>query len=337
MEADTKHRPAATEQAPSAQKKSGKDAGSGNATAPKKGPGRPKKENIAAAFDICGVVEKATNPEFLLEAVSCSASMFKQIFGLFKSYDAEVICAKFRPAGIEFTALDHLLVSNIFISVNVYQFNYYFCREEFTIFIAREHLENIFAGLDKGSYKVTLVVNSDVRAKLFIVVKDLEYASLATYEVVGIDRPRVPPDIDLTRDANFPVKFTVPSKYLRQRINQMKKFAKGTWRIHKRDGKPLQFTFDDGRVKTITYNEMFENDATIRLQTTLLPAEIFVATIPIGHISPFSSLNLGEEVHICLDSAKGATLATVVKQYDKDLFTVNIFLSTSTRKDEIQG
>lgn len=281
----------------------------------KKKPGRPKNPTTCVPIEVHGIVKEPVNPGDVLELVYSNPTMFKKLFLLYKQYEVSEIEMNFDPAGLKIVTKDHIGKSNIYATIDGGCTNLYYCKQLMRICVNRDSLEKILKALIKTNYKITFVLREeDYRKTLHLITRDAEFNTEDTYAIDVVFKPeefaRMAYNDD---DTDYPIKFQLTSKHFKSRINHIRELSP-TLTIQKSGDDPLQFTFD--KAQKIHWTSVYNDPEKIKLKSTILPDDIFNASVVIDYIKPFSNSSIGDEVFIAADKHKKMSFMTRLDKRD---------------------
>lgn len=279
----------------------------------KKRVGRPRKRTAVVPIELHGIAAAASSPDNYMELVYCNPKMYKKMFALLKKYVCNEVTMTFTPTELIISSVDHLGKSNICMTVDGKMMNHYFCTGIVKIHVMREQIEKVFCTLDKTHYKITFLLKHNNMNTLEIIIRDSEYDNDDNYSI-EILQNMVDDVATKDDDSGYPVKFTMSSKHFKKKIDDISKFSK-KMAIQKTADGPLQLSFDEIKNK-INYNGVYRSAEKIQLQAILEPDDMFMVSIFIENIKPFSTLNLGDAVTIAADKSKKLSLTTSLDVVD---------------------
>jgi hypothetical protein len=308
--------------------------GSTQNTPVKKRPGRPRKniENVPVEFK--GIVENPFDVDDYVEMVYTNPRLFKRINVLYKNYTCSEICFNFTENTVEIIAVDRYKVVNAYTTFDSKLLNHYWCKTPVSIWVKRESIEKIFSTIDKTTSKITFILKSDYRSNLYILIHDLEYDSVDNYVVEVICKPADVNFIPKFDDVEYPIKFTLSSKHLKRKINDISKVSNNLIIIKEGDN-PLQLTYEEA--KMINYNGVYNNNEKINLKSNITPTDTFMISTKVSHIRPFSNSNFGENVHIAASRVNNISFTTLLDKSSVGAYIVEVkvFVQIDTAKDVV--
>ena len=269
--------------------------------ATRRGPGRPPSKPAPPPLEQRGVVGAPLDANNRLEFVYSDPSVFKSLFTYFKNIKARDIHLRCNPSGLTFFARDHSKTSRVVAHVSGEHVNWHFCDGEFWLGINREHVEKIFASIDKTLFKITILQSVDDPNTITFVFKDAEIEKECNYRVNLSMYPR---DEDLyeaeralapaTMQALFPIEFTLSAKQFKKSISDASNYSE-MLTFEKLGAHPLQLTYARAN---LVYNEVYRSAAKIRLRSAVSEGTIFRATVKIANVKSLASSMVTDDVRI---------------------------------------
>lgn len=267
----------------------------------RRGPGRPPSKPAPPALEQRGVVAAPRDASNRLEFVYGDPSVFKSLFTYFKNIKARDIHLRCNPTGLTFFARDHSKTSRIVAHVAGEHVNWHYCDGEFWLGLNREHVEKMFAAIDKTLFKITILQSVDDPNSLTFVFKDAEIekecnyrVSLSTYprdeELYEAERALTPAALT----ALFPVEFMLSAKQFKKSIGDASNYSE-TLTFEKLGAHPLQLTYARAN---LVYNEVYRSALKIRLRSAVADGAIFRATVKIANVKSLASSMVTDDVRI---------------------------------------
>jgi len=280
----------------------------------KKKPGRPRKKVVSMPIEIHGIVNEPIDKGDEMELAYCNPIMFKKLMQLYKAFEVSEIEMIFDTLGVKIITKDHLGKSIIYSTIDGRCMNFYYCKKPIRICIKRDNLERVLSTINKNHYKITFQLKEDYRSTMYLTIKDSEYNNENEYEVeVGT----IPEEVIIGKikddESNYPISFKISSKHFKTTINNSRKISQ-TFTIQKCGDEPLQFTFD--KPQKVNWIGVYNDPEKINLQSSLKDDDIFIVSVFIDHIKPFSNSNIGEEVFIYADKKEKMCFMTRMDKKD---------------------
>ena len=149
----------------------------------RRGPGRPPSKPPAPPLEKKGIVDSPKDSNNRLEFVYSDPTVFKSLFTYFKNIKARDIHLRCSPSGLTFFARDHSKTSRIVATVAGEHVNWHYCEGEFWLGINRDHIEKMFAAIDKTFFKMTIIQTQDDTNSIIFIFKDAEIDKECNYKV----------------------------------------------------------------------------------------------------------------------------------------------------------
>ncbi len=282
-------------------------------SAEKKRPGRPRKKAVTAPIEVHGVVERPVNDDDVMEMVYCNPSLFKKLLQLYKQFDVGELEMNFDKTCLKIYCKDHLKKSNIYTEIDGRCMNLYYCKMPIRIYVTRDSLERILGMMGKNHYKITFLLKENYKSMMYIVIKDIEVDSDDAYDVDVISRPDTAAWDARDDDSAYPIKFKLPSKHLKARINNIRKISPVII-VQKVGNGPIQLTFDKAR--NVNFTGVYKDSDKIDLKSTIADDDIFSVSVEIDYVKPFSNSNIGDDVLIAADKTERISFMTCLDKKD---------------------
>jgi len=267
----------------------------------RRGPGRPPSKPAPPALEQRGIVLAPLDANNRLEFVYNDPSVFKSLFTYFKNIKARDIHLRCTPAGLTFFARDHSKTSRVVAHVAGEHVNWHYCDGEFWLGINREHVEKMFASIDKTLFKITILQSVEDPNTITFVFKDAEIDKECNYRISLSIYPR---DEDLYEAERalapaliqtlFPIEFTLSAKQFKKSISDASNYSE-LITFEKLGTHPLQLTYAKSN---LVYNEVYRSAAKIRLRSAVNEGTIFRATVKIANVKSLASSMVTDDVRI---------------------------------------
>lgn len=302
----------------------------------KKKPGRPKKKLEAPPIDIRGIQREPLDDEDMIEFVYHNPSLFGKILKLFKKYSVSQIELKFELEGLRMVCKDHINKSKIEVFIDGSKMNLYYCREPIRICIERDRLDKVLGILNVNHNKITILSKKDdYRSVLYIVVRDAEYESTEESRIDVIYKPEENDDAGIKdNDTDYPIKFSLSSKHFKNRVSHIKKQGK-IMMIEKNGNDPLRITSEiDHKINDAG---VYQNSEKIGLRSTVAADDIFITSVFVDYIKPFSDTTIGDMVHISAHKTEKLSMLTHVDSCDNNTWACTIKIFTEIKSHRPAG
>jgi hypothetical protein len=294
----------------------------------KRNPGRPKKQVIKKVVAKEGIVQlpmnfalKDTQSSLVnaIEVVYDNPVIFKKIFHLFKVMGVETIRILFDKELIKMYGLDHLKKSSIYVKIFGSRINRYYCEEPLEIGCNTIKANEIMSTLNKDHGQIIIATNRQYkRSKITLILANdpLEEDGVDNIEIDTVEPYDWQIERDLEKEAYYPIKFTVSSKYFKRKISDFNKSC-DILRIEKNGHELLNFSYNhsDKRGDHHTY---FKNPGKINLISMIEEDEIFSTSVFLEYIKLFSSSLIADDIQISADKENDLIFTAVLDQDEKD-------------------
>ena len=277
-------------------------ASDGAAAGPKRrGPGRPPSKPPPPPLEKKGIVDSPKESNNRLEFVYGEPVVFKSLFTYFKNIKARDIHLRCSPQGLTFFARDHSKTSRIVAVVAGEHVNWHYCEGEYWLGINRDHVEKMFASIDKTFFKLTIIQTQDDTNSLTFIFKDAEVDKECNYKVMlstyAPDEDLYEAEKTLTPEglvANFPIEFTLTAKQFKKSISDASNYS-DTITFEKLGSYPLQLTYTKSNM---IYNEVYRTAEKIHLRSAITDSSTFRCTVKIANVKSLASSMVTDDVRI---------------------------------------
>lgn len=285
----------------SSTKRSSTPSAAAAAALKRRGPGRPPSKPPAPPLDKKGIVDSPRDSNNRLEFVYGDPTVFKSLFTYFKNIKARDIHMRCSPAGLTFFARDHSKTSRIVAVVAGEHVNWHYCEGEFWLGINREHVEKMFASIDKTFFKITIIQAQDDVNSLTFIFKDAEIDKECNYKVTlssyAVDEDLYEAEETLSAEglvANFPIEFTLTAKQFKKSISDASNYS-DTVTFEKLGSHPLQLTYAKS---SMMYNEVYRTAEKIHLRSAVPDGSTFRCAVKIANVKSLASSMVTDDVRI---------------------------------------
>lgn len=269
--------------------------------AKRRGPGRPPSKAPAPPLDRKGIVDSPKDSNNRLEFVYSDPTVFKALFTYFKNIKARDIHLRCSPAGLTFFARDHSKTSRVVAVVAGEHVNWHYCEGEYWLGINREHVEKMFASIDKTFFKITIVQTQDDPNSLTFIFKDAEIDKECNYKVTlsayAPDNDLYDAEKTLTTEgllANFPIEFTLTAKQFKKSISDASNYS-DTVTYEKLGTHPLQLTYNKSNMM---YIEVYRTADKVCLRSSVADTSTFRCMVKLSNVKSLASSMVTDDVRI---------------------------------------
>jgi len=272
----------------------------------KKRVGRPKLANTARKSNKrLGI---ASQPKFNDNIVEMSYDIpmnFKKIFNLFKLMIVREIKIEFNINNIKISGMGHLQKNFINLCIDGSKLSQYYCRHNVIIVVDLKNIDKVIQKIDKSYDSIYIIAKEDSYKKNINIVLNDEKQGTKEFHTISL-MTDVSNDMDTIFNSlkyhDYPVTFTLPSKYFKKVINDIFKFST-EFTIERKPGILLSFPYDTNS-KNVDVNHIFTNEKIFKIKSTLEPDEYLSTTINIEYIRSLATSIISDNVEIFVDSKK---------------------------------
>lgn len=270
---------------------------------PKKGPGRPRKTPKKEPLPRKGIANEPAGPDNVIEMIYDSPAIFKKIIAFFKSLASSDIQIIFREKDIIFYSKDHLCKSDTRVKIDATKLNHYYCKETINIAVNCQEIEKILNKIDKEYSNIILISTRGNTQKSINLILENDNQIDEHHVIDLVELKNVMKNEEEFIDEDYMVKFTLPGRYFRKTINDIKAIS-SKLSIQQDDYKaPLTISYMSLN-KKIRAHHVMKNASKIKLESQLVQGESFMVTIKAEYIKPISTAHIADEVWILVDEEK---------------------------------
>lgn len=270
----------------------------------KKGPGRPRKTPKKEPIPRTGISLTPTDPSHVVELLYDSPIVLKKIVAFFKSLASSQIQIIFRRGHIIFYAKDHHKKSKIRIKIDGDKMNHYYCEREIDMGVSCRELELILNRVDKEYNSIVIIVDRKYVQKNIMVMlrnNDIQINEMHTIDVNG-NYTHIENEQEFI-DEDYTIQFTLPGKYFRKTINDIKTMTQQLSIQQDSMNDALEFGYSSPN-KKIRSCHTFNSTNRINLISKLTDNDSFRVDIKIDYIKPISSAHIADKITIFVDENK---------------------------------
>lgn len=267
----------------------------------RKGPGRPKKKPNKKQTDKIGIANQPKNINNHVEFIYDNPEVFKKLFQFFKSAEVDDIEMIFNPASIIMYTTDHSKKTQIRVKIDAAKLSFYYCKEKISIGIKANEIEPIMKKIDKWYDKLTITV-SKLHSELSLTLQN----TLMMDECFRIERMTNYNKIEseqIFNDLNYMIKFTLPSKFFKKFVSDIKELSNYISIVQEGENKPVKFEYEK-KGKKVKASSSFKEPEKVNLVSTITNEGTFRVSLVTDHIKDISSSQLSEQVDIMIDENK---------------------------------
>jgi hypothetical protein len=293
-----------------------------NASRPAKRPvGRPKIIKPALQTTARkGIVAEPNIPDHALEFVYDTPVNLKKIFTLFKLMDTRDVKMEFRLSGVRISGAGHLKHNFIDLHIDSAKLTQYFCKHNMIMVIDQKNLEKVIQKIDKSYNSIHFIAKHDSYMKELYVVLNDETQGIKEYHTISLLESSTAMDDNVVTSLpyhNYPLSFTLPSKYFKKVVGDISKFSKD-FTVERRTGVLLAFPYDSNS-KTIDVNHVFTRPDLFNIHSCLNDTEFLSTTVRIEYIQSLATALLSDQINIYVDHENMMVFKTTI---DDTAFTL---------------
>jgi len=267
----------------------------------KKGPGRPRKVPIKKITPRGGIKKSPIDKENLVEFAYENPILLKKTFGFFKSLASSEIQIIFRKTEVIIYSQDHHNKSKVRIRIDANKLNHYYCKpDEIELGLTCKNVELILNKTDKDYNNIQISINKGNERKCILFSMETCLNILEEHNIEIVSQYHHMEHEDNFLKTNHVINLTLPGKYFKKTINDMKNIAKDLIIGQDDNESPVVFKYTSDN-KKIKSNHKITNNDKVKLVSNLKEDETFLIEIKIEYIKPISSIQLAESITISLD------------------------------------
>lgn len=260
-----------------------------------------------------GIVAEPVVEEHALEMVYDIPVNLKKIFTLFKLMDTRDVKMEFRLSCVRISGAGHLKHNFIDLTIDSSRLSQYFCRHNIIMVIDQKNLEKVIQKIDKSYSSIHFIAKQDSYMKeLFVVLNDDAQGVKEYHTISLLESSNASDDTGVSSlpYINYPLSFTLPSKYFKKVISDISKFSKD-FTIERSAGVPLSFPYDSNS-KTIDVNHVFTNADIFKISSTLSENEFLSTSVRIEYIQSLATALLSDYINVFVDKENMMVFKTTV-------------------------
>jgi uncharacterized pyridoxamine 5'-phosphate oxidase family protein len=171
--------------------------------------------------------------------------------------------------------------------------------------LSEKELEVILNKVDGGYSNIILLstVGNIQKHITLILDNDIQIDEMHSIDLIG-QYKRMDSKIESEFvDENYMLKFTLPGRYFRKTINDIKSMSQQISITQEDFEAPLVFEYNTTNKKTRSKHTV-KNPDKIKLVTNLKDGDMFRVDMKVDHIKPISSAHIADEITILVDENK---------------------------------
>jgi hypothetical protein len=260
-----------------------------DASKEKKRPGRPRIKPLRAPVERKGISSTPKKPDNGIELIYDEPMLFKKAFQLFKAMSAHELTIVFDEKEIRISASNNARKSDVLVVFDCTKMVHYYCEQKSVAVLNAPNMEMVNQVLDKNHTTVTMVLKkSSYRSSvIFIFQNDMKIDEVREVMLINPTQTNLI-DINTFDISEYPIKFSMPSKFFKKFIADSKSFA-DTLTIRK-VGKTGNLTFsystDDKMIKS---QHIVKDNNAISLESKIDDGDVFSVSIKLDYIKPLAN------------------------------------------------
>lgn len=291
--------------------------------APKKRPGRPRKKQPVSDIPKNGISKDRQLADTVVEFMYDGPELFKRIYNAFNLHSVNEIKFIFDEETITILALDHREVITLMTVIYCKKINHYFCKERHVIGLNRNNIKK-FKSITKKHTKIDMyILEKTANSKIHFSLRDGELDSLDAIDIRTIEIPPALQDVKPISPVDYPLKFALPLKKLKDIIADVINTSDLKLCIEKNDGEPLTI-FYSKEERTVDTKSIFDNERAIDLECNIEENDLFSIVIKADLIKPFANSPIGSRVEISAHKTKNIILHSWMDDEKTASMTVSV-------------
>lgn len=300
---------------------------SSKTSAPKRRPGRPKKEKPEFNIPHRGIINKPDKEDSHMEIIYHNPYMWNRIFYVINKMKFTTVNMHFTKENIIITSQlsdkNNKCVNQIYVCVKGEKQNSYYCESPFSIQLECGDIQKYLQELCTNHVLIGFVSRKlDMKSKLRMFFKykgeinstDQHDIDVRSGETPSMDSDEFKKFMEmLEKEENYPVSMVLPFAFFKKKISQATQMTNEI-KIMYENGRPLEMQYhaeSNKSFKRITFNDPAEID----LKTNVEEGDIFSASVYISNIKHFSNANIMPTFKLSVDR-KNPMIFTVLLDND---------------------
>jgi hypothetical protein len=197
--------------------------------------------------------------------------------------------------------------------------------------VDQKNLEKVIQKIDKSYDSIYFIAKQDSYMKeLYIVLNDESQGVKEIHTISLLESSNNNDDniVSSLQYDNYPLSFSLPSRYFKKVIGDISKFSKD-FTIERKSGVPLSFPYDSNS-KTIDVNHIFTNPELFKINSSLADNEFLSTTVRIEYIQSLATALLSDQINVYVDKENMMVFKTTI---DDDTFTLLLAVKIVSYKD----
>lgn len=267
----------------------------------KKGPGRPRKIPKKEIIPRHGIINEPSNKNNIVEFSYDDPLLLKKTLGYFKALASAQLQVIFSKENIIFYAQDHHNKSRVRIKIDGNKANSYYCKDEIDTGLNCKDLELILNKIDKEYSDIKIIITKKNQQKYISIMLNNNIQIIENHNVDVITQYNTLTSyIDAFNKVNHTLNFTLPGKYFKKTINDMKSFSNILSIQQEECNLPVTFEYMSKNKKIKAVHTIKDNKK-INLVSKLEKDDMFRVDVRLEFIKPISSINISDNINISVD------------------------------------
>ena len=312
------------------------------ATKSGRGPGRPRKNKETHKLPKLGIVKEPTNVEifdphdlekdltkrkkipnpdprtiYVMEMIYDNPGMWKRIFMLLANLSVDTTRIKFEEEGITIIAQDHNEKCEIFVEVFGKELSRYYCEEPFEVSVNQESMKKIVGTIKATHVSIAFAADADIKCKKFRTILHYKTAKTVTWKTFNLDCEQAPEYEgtiieDLKLEDEYPVQFTLESKYWKTCVTDWLKFSDS---IKLEIEPPFPLTVKQTfTTKKGTEDMVFEETDHMNLKCEIEEGDVFAVSVLLHNIKAIANSAVADDITISADEENKLIFTALLDQ-----------------------
>jgi hypothetical protein len=269
----------------------------------KKGPGRPRKNPKKEPMPRKGVASTPQNENNAMELIYDNPMIIRRIIGFFKSLAASQIQILFRPDDIIFYSKDHHDKTEIYVRIDAKKINHYYCKKAINVGVNCKDIDSTVNKVDKDYNIIIMQLDNENACSYLNITLQTDIQIDEEHTIDFIDAYKRMTNEDQFKTKDYTINFTLPGKYFRKTVGDIKTMSKELSIQQDTNINPLEFTYVSHNRK-IRSTHVVKNNKKIKFHSNLKEGESFRISVKISYLKPITSAIWADNITIHVDENK---------------------------------
>lgn len=264
----------------------------------KRPPGRPRKTPLKKPEPLNGISDIPLSESNFTEFKYDRPAIFKKIWQHLKLMAVGRLQLIFKKDCVIMWGRDHHKMSQLRIDIDTSNINHYYINGEVDIGVTCKNLEIVMTKVDKTYSSIGFLSKvGQTQDNLRVILKNaMQIDEMHKVKLVG-DYDRMEDGDMFLNESAYTLKFTLPGKYFKKMLTDIKNFSTQVAICQDGPDKPLTFEY-------LTSNKQVEGRNVVRVSekikfvSKLKPGETFRCAFKVEAVRPISSALLSELITI---------------------------------------